>query len=190
VDRRHRTLCWFVLSAFVGACATTPPAPPPKPTPPPTASSSVGAVLEHAEELQLTQDQREKLESIDYNLTLKQNELREKASAAQAQAQNGEPTSKTDTPMADQRGGGSMGMGGMGKGGGRGMMGGGGGGRRSAAPQGPTPKAVNDKLDDNDTAAYLEGEQVLTEAQKPRARELASKYREQLFNFRASHPGY
>jgi hypothetical protein len=143
----------------------------------------VGAVLEHAQELQLTQEQHEKLESIDYALTLKQNELLDRARAAQAS----EPTSKTDTPMADTRGGGSMGGMGMGGGRGRGMMGGGGARRSAAAAQGPNKQAVNDKLDDNDTAAYLEAEQSLSEEQKPRARELASKYREQLYNYRASH---
>jgi hypothetical protein len=142
-------------------------------------------VLEHAEELQLTQDQHEKLESIDYALTLKNNETREKARAQAAQP--GEPTSKTETPMGDTRGGGSMsGMGGGFGRGGRGM--GSGGARRSASPSASAQRqALYDKLDDNDTAAFFEAEQSLTEAQKPRARELASKYREQLYNYRATH---
>jgi hypothetical protein len=39
------------------------------------------------------------------------------------------------------------------------------------------------KLDDNDTRAYLEVEQqVLTAAQRPRAQEIASKYREALYD--------
>jgi hypothetical protein len=34
-------------------------------------------------------------------------------------------------------------------------------------------------MDDNDTNAYLEAEKVLTEAQRPRAREIASSYRQE-----------
>ncbi len=39
-------------------------------------------------------------------------------------------------------------------------------------------------MDDNDTKAYLEMEQVLTEAQRPRAQEIASRYREERWNRR------
>jgi hypothetical protein len=43
------------------------------------------------------------------------------------------------------------------------------------------------QLDDNDTRAYLDiEEQVLTEAQRPRAREIASAYREALYD--RQHP--
>jgi hypothetical protein len=34
-------------------------------------------------------------------------------------------------------------------------------------------------MDDNDTSAYLEAEKVLTEVQRPRAREIASSYRQE-----------
>ncbi len=39
-------------------------------------------------------------------------------------------------------------------------------------------------MDDNDTQAYLEAENVLTEAQRVQAREIASKYREQIWDQR------
>lgn len=59
------------------------------------------------------------------------------------------------------------------------------GGQR-AQPQTHAPDALT-QLDDNDTRAYLEiEEQVLTEAQRPRAREIASAYREALYD--RQHP--
>ena len=65
---------------------------------------------------------------------------------------------------------------------------GGHGGRRpsSVAPQSHAPDPLT-QLDDNDTRAYLEVEaQVLTEAQRPRAQEIASAYREALYDLQ--HP--
>jgi hypothetical protein len=44
---------------------------------------------------------------------------------------------------------------------------------------------LEDRLDENDTKAYLDAEGVLTEAQKDRARDIASDYREQLYEQRA-----
>ena len=45
--------------------------------------------------------------------------------------------------------------------------------------------ALEDRLDENDTKAYLDAEEnVLTEKQKERAREIASDYREQLYEQR------
>jgi hypothetical protein len=41
-------------------------------------------------------------------------------------------------------------------------------------------------MDDNDTQAYLEAENVLTEAQRPKAREIATQYREELWDQRHS----
>ena len=59
------------------------------------------------------------------------------------------------------------------------------GGRRPQA-QAHAPDALT-QLDDNDTRAYLEvEEQVLTEAQRPRARRIASEYREALYD--RQHP--
>ena len=62
-------------------------------------------------------------------------------------------------------------------------------GRRAgqrAATTAHGPDALT-QLDDDDTRAYLEIEaQVLTEAQRPRAREIASAYREALYD--RQHP--
>jgi hypothetical protein len=44
--------------------------------------------------------------------------------------------------------------------------------------------ALEDRLDENDTKAYLDAESALTEAQKARARDIASDYREQLYEQR------
>ena len=59
------------------------------------------------------------------------------------------------------------------------------GGQRSPAT-GHGPDALT-QLDDNDTRAYLEvEEQILTEAQRPPAQEIASAYREALYD--RQHP--
>jgi hypothetical protein len=88
-------------------------------------------------------------------------------------------------------GGGMGGMGGgrgMGMGGGHGMGGGGGrhhgGGGESSADAQNRFAALRERIDDNDTKAYLDAEDILTDAQKPQAREVASHYREQLFERR------
>jgi hypothetical protein len=39
-------------------------------------------------------------------------------------------------------------------------------------------------MDDNDAQAFLNAESFLTDAQRPRAREIAEQYREQLFDWR------
>jgi hypothetical protein len=43
---------------------------------------------------------------------------------------------------------------------------------------------LEDRLDENDTKAYLDAANVLTEEQKGRARDIASEYREQLYDRR------
>jgi hypothetical protein len=59
-----------------------------------------------------------------------------------------------------------------------------GGQRAPATTHAPDPLT---QLDDNDTKAYLEvEEQVLTEAQRPRAREIASTFREAVYD--RQHP--
>ena len=45
---------------------------------------------------------------------------------------------------------------------------------------------LEDRLDENDTKAYLDAESLLTDAQKGRAREMASDYRERLYEERAA----
>jgi hypothetical protein len=98
-------------------------------------------------------------------------------------------------PASNGSGGGSgapPGMRGGGMGGGMrsGGMHGGRMGGRSAAPgagggkEADRAAALEDRLDENDTKAYLDAENVLTEAQRARAREIASDYREQLYEQR------
>jgi hypothetical protein len=154
------------LLVLLMACATAPAEPTKPPAPPPSARSSLAAVLLHSGELQLSQEQQDALEKLDEALFEKQEALRAQAN----QRKETEPA-----PMQQPMGGGR----------GRGAMRGGG---RSAAARsvGPDSQALRDKMDDNDTGAYLEGEKVLSEEQKGPARQIASKYREELFNYRAS----
>jgi hypothetical protein len=70
------------------------------------------------------------------------------------------------------------------------MRGGRMGGRGFRAPDnsGPSPgqraAKLEDRLDDDDTKAYLDGEAVLTEPQREQAREIASDYRAQIYDRR------
>ena len=54
----------------------------------------------------------------------------------------------------------------------------------SYGSMGGSDMGMGQKLDDNDTSAYLEAEDVLTDTQKPGAREIASRYRQQRFERR------
>jgi hypothetical protein len=68
-------------------------------------------------------------------------------------------------------------------------MGGGRHGHRGGQRPQPTAHAPDPltQIDDNDTRAYLDIEEnVLTEAQRPRAREIASAFREALYD--RQHP--
>jgi hypothetical protein len=128
----------------------------------------VAAVLEHADELALTDAQKQTLQQLDDALAEKNDALKAEAHKRREAGSGG---GDNPAPM----------MGGRGmRGGGRGMRG---AGMRHDAPE---PEALTNKLDDNDTQTYLEAEKTLTEAQRPRARELASRYREALYNSRAT----
>jgi hypothetical protein len=153
------------------ACASAPaPAPTPAPPdPPPIVApasdlprSSIAAILVHRGELGLTPAQVEALSRRDDALAKEDASLRTRLAAG---------TSSGSTPPAA-----SGGMGGR-------------RGRHSAqrvATPAHGPDALT-QLDDNDTRAYLEiEEQVLTEAQRPAAREIASAYREALYD--RQHP--
>ncbi len=65
-----------------------------------------------------------------------------------------------------------------------------GGGRGFRAPnnngpsQGQRASKLEDRLEDDDTKAYLDGEAVLSEPQREQAREIASDYRAQLYDRR------
>lgn len=149
------------------ACASAPP--PAPPAPPPIVApasdlprSSIAAILLHREELSLTPAQVEALSRRDDALAKEDTALRTRLATG---------TSSGSTPPAA-----SAGMGGR-----HGRR----GGQRAATPA-HGPDALT-QLDDNDTRAYLEiEEQVLTEAQRPHAREIASTYREALYD--RQHP--
>ena len=131
--------------------------------------------------LALTDDEVRDLEELD--------QAREKANAAfmdeVAQKQKAAQAAVASVGSGPPAGGGQGG--GMGGGG---MRGGGMGGHRGA-PQGVSEAAnataaatIQDRLDENDTKAFLDAEQVLTEAQRDPAREIASDYRSQLYERR------
>ncbi len=178
---------WLSLVLLM-SCATAPaPAPVPAgpPAPEPTARSSVGALLQHAVELQLTLEQRDRLGAIDDALLAKDTQLRDEV----RKRRDAGPAGASETAGGTYNSSGSAGadaMNGMGSGrNGRGR--GGMGSVHHAAKTDPNSKeAVRSKIDDNDTEAFFEAEKSLTEEQKPRARELAGQYREELYNWRSS----
>src|SRR5262249_43015806 len=160
---RVRTSCLLGLLAL--GCAS---APPPAPRgPPPIAApdlprSSIAAILVHREELGLTSGQVDALVRRDDALAKEEVALRARLSR--------EPPSAARTAPPQ-----------VGSGGRRGRHGG-----QQPRPTAHGPDALT-QLDDNDTRAYLEiEEQILSEAQRPRAREIASAYREALYD--RQHP--
>jgi hypothetical protein len=159
--RTSTLLCLFVLGC-ASAAPPAPPAPPPIVAPPAEdfPRSSIAAIVAHQRELELTSDQLDALGRRDDALA--------KEDAPLPLAAGSSPTSSPPP---------STGMGG-------GRHGHHGGQRPQSTAHGPDPLT---QLDDNDTRAYLEiEEKVLTEAQRPRAREIASAYREALYD--RQHP--
>jgi hypothetical protein len=149
--------CLLVLAA----CAASQSAPQAPHVPAPTARSSVAAVLQHSNELALTPEQEDTLQRLDNELADKNEALR-----AQARQHHDDAAAQADSPPMGQRGR-------------RGMR-----GSPGAHASRPDGSALAGKLDDNDTQTYLEAEKALTDAQRPRARDYASKYREELSNYR------
>jgi hypothetical protein len=56
----------------------------------------------------------------------------------------------------------------------------------ASVPKSNPEASAQDRMDENDTKAYLDAEEVLTEDQKAKAREIAESYREQLYDRRAA----
>jgi hypothetical protein len=124
--------------------------------------SSIAAILGHREELGLTPGQVDALGRRDEALAKEDAALRARLTAGTPPA----TSASQPSPSAGGR---------------RGRHG---GQQPRPAPHGPDALT---QLDDNDTRAYLEvEEQVLTEAQRPRAREIASAFREALYD--RQHP--
>lgn len=172
----------LLLAPALTACAhEKPSAPVDVASMPPLPRSSIAAVVQQRVKLALTDDEVRDLEELD--------QAREKANAAfmdeVAQKQKAAQAAVASAGSGPPAGGGQGG--GMGGGG---MRGGGMGGHRGA-PQGVSEAAnataaatIQDRLDENDTKAFLDAEQVLTEAQRDPAREIASDYRSQLYERR------
>ena len=177
----------LLLAPALAACAhEKPSAPVDVASLPPLPRSSIAAVVQQRAKLGLTDDEVRDLEEID--------QAREKANAAftdevaqKQKATQAASTSAGSSPPAGGGQGGGMGGGGM-RGGG--MRGGGMGGRRgppqgaSEAANATAPATIQDRLDENDTKAFLDAEQVLTEVHRDPAREIASDYRAQLYERR------
>ncbi len=198
IDRRPRdTTRRFVTAVAVIAMACAPAAVGPPAASlaplPPLPRSSIAAVLGHRSELHLTEDQVKRLQDLDDDLDANQSAVR--AQLALGPPDGGEipepePPKKTD----DDQMGGAGGMGAMGgMGGAMGGMGGAPSHKGSGDPSPPKPPGPTQaqkradllrRIDDNDTNAYLQAEDVLTEEQKPLARRVASKYRADLYDRR------
>ena len=171
---RRATLSIAVSAAFLAlACATSQPKEVPTTSPQtPLPRSSIAAVLQHKDELQLTDDQVRRLQELDDQLEQQNAALRQAAEKR-----------KSKDPSSSGGFGKGIGGGSRGAMGGRLMR-----GPRSSASDGSGPKSLEERMDDNDTNAYLEAEKVLTEQQRARATEIASKFRQERWDRQHASP--
>lgn len=179
----------LLLALAQAACASPPPpvaaVPNTQAALPPLPRSSIAAMVLHRVEIGLTDEQVSEMEELDQKRETENAAVREEMGKKSQQGQAA-PSSNSG---AGSRSVASQGIQGSGMGGGMrgGGMHGGRMGGRSAAPGAGSGKeadraaALDDRLDENDTKAYLDAENVLTEAQKTRTREIASDYRERLY---------
>ena len=146
------------------ACAHAQP-PPPEPAAPllPLPRSSIAAILAHRGDLDLTDEQVRRLQERDDALDKAQADLR--AAAAKQQQTPKRPGQGTSVDMPNPNAGHHRGQ------------------QRASTDAPPKSPSITQQMDDNDTRAYLDAEAaVLTEKQKDPAREIASKYREDLYD--------
>jgi hypothetical protein len=195
-DSMRAAAIGFTLSLVLAqvACATPPPPPAVAAVPtnqaalPPLPRSSIAAVVLHRAEVGLTDEQVSEMEQLDQKRETENATVREELGKKSQQGQSAPSTNSgagngSAAPQGMQGSGMGNGMRGGGMHGGR--MGG-----RSAPPGAGSGKeadraaTLDDRLDENDTKAYLDAENLLTEAQRARAREIASDYREQLYEQR------
>ena len=164
------TVSIVAAAAFLAfACATSQPKGASTTSPqPPLPRSSIAAVLQHKDELQLTDDQVRRLQELDDQLEQQNAALRQAAEKR-----------KSKDPSSSSGFGRGMGGGSRGGMGGRLMR-----GTRSPASDGAGPKSLEERMDDNDTSAYLEAEKILTEQQRAQATEIASKFRQERWDRR------
>ena len=140
---------------------------------PPLPRSSIAAVILHRDELRLDDDQVKALQSLDEELAERVKAMSEKPA--------GGP--RPDGGVA-HRGGDRLHMMGSRGGAPRGTAGGGFHGTPSGAPKGI--RSPQQRADDADTQAYLQAEEeILAPPQRDRAREIAEKYREDLYDRRS-----
>jgi hypothetical protein len=199
------------LLLLLAACASAPVAPPADL--PPLPRSSIVAVLAHRSELSLTDAQVGALEQADAELQAQLARLRAEGGVPprppgglRGSLHAGPPTSGQGGGQAAPGFGMSTGPGGFQltptganhggapRGGSQPEM----GGTPQADGAKPEPRrmdpvkaqeALDASLDDADTRAFLKVEPVLTPAQREWAREVASRYREQLFERREQQRG-
>lgn len=186
-------LAMLALGASLPACADEPPPPaataataaPPQPAKalPPLPRSSIAAVVQHRGELGLTDQQIDAMETRDREREEEDRAVRaedeKRRKAAQEAAQSG-ANARNAAPPGRMPGGGMRGGG---------MPGGGMGGPRGGHPPAggagtPQGESLEDRLDADDTKAYLDIEDLLTPAQREPAREIASDFRAQLYDRR------
>jgi hypothetical protein len=173
----------LALLFFVACGSAQAPAPPPRETAgPPLPRSSIAAILEHRDELKLTDEQVHGLQDLD-------NKLADNNGSITTEFGSRPDAGPAPPPPPIGKG---IHMGGAGSGG---MSAGAGAGPGQKKPglvggvhdfshkrQAPS---VQDRQDDNDTRFYLRAEQeILTEEQREPAREFAEAYREALYDRR------
>jgi hypothetical protein len=180
------------LAAIAVGCASAP-LPPPSAPLPPLPRSSIAAVLDHRGELKLSDDQVQRLSELDDELDRENRAIHEEVERKkQAHLQAINEAAKGDDGLGQggTRPDGNSSSGGMGGGmnGGMGGSFGSRGGARGSRQRTQSGASLGDqadqKIDDNDTHAYLEAEGSLEEAQRTAARDIASQFRAQLYERR------
>lgn len=180
-----------MLSTLAIACAVllAADAPASQPAPGPLPRSSIAAVLAHRSELGLTDGEVAQLQQRDESLQKQLADIRERFAAAPSRPRadlgrdGGQPRAPPGAqPLSPSAGALPEGMAGAGHRGG--VWGGGrhGGNRSGWQGQDPATRAaaLQSRLDDADTAAWLSAETVLAESRREKARDVAEKYREEL----------
>jgi hypothetical protein len=168
------SLCGLLLlmSSLTSCARAKPPPPVDVSSLPPLARSSIAAIVQSRDKLGLTDEQVGRLEEIDRERQKADDVISDAAAEREQTAKAAAKASHATGPVP--------------AGGGAGGPGGGRGRRYRGSPTAGAggPPTEQDRLDDDDTKAFLDAEQVLTEAQRDEAREIASDYRAELYERR------